>query len=287
MNRKTVLGVAGTLALLASGLFGQKQAEYFPLHVGDTWVYDYGDPDAEPWAVRKIQDERYLRGIKYHRWVSAGSIPMIDTVRTDSAGNVIKFSRGEERVWFDFTREDGAVYPAEIMEEGVPGWQVSVFRNRTCRTPLCEFGNCVVFVFDVPEWMDDEVWYYFAPGVGLVRRDQDGWSSVRLTSAVIDHEPVSGLKAGESPLPALKLRRNYPNPFNGRTRIPFTVSDPGRVTIRVFDMSGREICVLLDRALAAGDHSVDWDADGLPGGAYLCRLETAAGAETLKMILLK
>jgi hypothetical protein len=287
MNRKTVIRIAGTLAFLASGLFGQKQAEYFPLHVGDTWVYNYGDRSGDPWSVRKIQDERTLGGVVYYRWVSSGSIPMIDTVRTDSAGNVIKLSRGEERVWFDFTREDGAVYPAEITEEHIPGWQVSVWKNQICETPLGVFGNCVVFVFDDPQSMDDETWYYFAPAVGMVRRDSDGWSSSRLTSAVIDHEPVSGLEGDESPLPALKLAGNYPNPFNGRTRIPFTVSELGRVTVRIFDVSGCEVRDLLDRVLAPGDHAVDWDAEGLPGGAYLCRLETASGTETVKMLLLK
>jgi len=91
----------------------------------------------------------------------------------------------------------------------------------------------------------------------------------------------------------LAMRQNAPNPFNPTTRIAFTVpEDASRVTLTVYNVSGRVVRRLVDEPLSAGPHSVVWNGrddlgKSLASGIYFARL--AAGGESLfkKMTLLK
>ena len=91
----------------------------------------------------------------------------------------------------------------------------------------------------------------------------------------------------------LAMRQNAPNPFNPTTKIAFTVpEDASRVTLTVYNVSGRVVRRLIDEPLSAGPHSVVWNGrddlgKSLASGIYFARL--AAGGESLfkKMTLLK
>lgn len=83
------------------------------------------------------------------------------------------------------------------------------------------------------------------------------------------------------------LRGNYPNPFNPATTIEFSLARDQFVTLKVFDVRGREVITLVSRDLAAGEHRYDWNAAGLADGVYLYRLTAGDHAETRKMTLVK
>ena len=85
------------------------------------------------------------------------------------------------------------------------------------------------------------------------------------------------------------LAQNYPNPFNPATAIRFQLPQAERVTLRVFDVLGREVAALLDNtSLAGGEHTVRFDASGLTSGVYLYRLEAGASfVQTKRMMLVK
>lgn len=101
----------------------------------------------------------------------------------------------------------------------------------------------------------------------------------------------TSLEEGLAGVPSVfELAQNYPNPFNPSTEIAFTLTQPGAVSLRVFDAVGREVAVLIDAPLASGRHSVTFDATGLPSGVYYCRLAQAgsgAAGLTRSMVLLK
>lgn len=89
-----------------------------------------------------------------------------------------------------------------------------------------------------------------------------------------------------------RLTRNFPNPFNPSTRIGYSLARPGRVRLTVFDLAGREIAVLVESSMPAGNHSAVWDGrDGsgrpVPGGLYLCRVEAPGFTQTRKMLMVK
>ena len=83
------------------------------------------------------------------------------------------------------------------------------------------------------------------------------------------------------------LHQNYPNPFNPSTSISFTMKDADHVSIKIYDVLGRQVATLMDGFMPPGPHSVAWDATGQASGVYLYRLETQAGIQTRQMMLVK
>jgi hypothetical protein len=79
----------------------------------------------------------------------------------------------------------------------------------------------------------------------------------------------------------------HPNPFNPVTTIQYSLPADCHVTIDVHDVSGRRVAVLSDGKEIAGEHSVTWDARGMPSGVYFCRLVAGDLVCTSKMVLLR
>ena len=90
------------------------------------------------------------------------------------------------------------------------------------------------------------------------------------------------------PLPArFALGQNYPNPFNPATTIVYQTPGPGLVSLRVFDVLGREVTSLVDAVQPAGTHSATFSAAGMASGVYVYRLTTPFGSLVKSMILLR
>ena len=83
------------------------------------------------------------------------------------------------------------------------------------------------------------------------------------------------------------LYQNYPNPFNPVTTIKYNLHTAADVTLKIYDLSGREIEALVDETKSAGEHINTWYAKGLASGIYICRLQTNTYSETRKLILQK
>lgn len=84
-----------------------------------------------------------------------------------------------------------------------------------------------------------------------------------------------------------KLYQNYPNPFNPTTKIQFSLQKAGFVTLRVYDVVGREVSTLVSEYKNIGTYIVDFDASGLPSGVYFYRIESNGFSDVKKMLLLK
>lgn len=78
-----------------------------------------------------------------------------------------------------------------------------------------------------------------------------------------------------------------PNPFNPRTTIDYVTVVPGRVSLRLYDLGGRLVRVLVDEELAAGAHETMLDGTGLASGIYVCRMTAGAFTQTRKLALVK
>ncbi|MFH1196273.1 MAG: T9SS type A sorting domain-containing protein [bacterium] len=83
------------------------------------------------------------------------------------------------------------------------------------------------------------------------------------------------------------LEQNYPNPFNPTTKIKYSIPEDGIVSIRVFDVLGREINTLVNQKQLKGDYSVEFDASSLSSGMYIYQLRMNEFVQTKKMILLR
>jgi hypothetical protein len=98
---------------------------------------------------------------------------------------------------------------------------------------------------------------------------------------VVEHEAGGGLPA------SYQLSQNYPNPFNAETEIQYAIPKDGRVDLRVFNVTGAEVAVLVSGHQAAGSYSLSWNAQDLASGVYFCRLQAGDYQETVKMVLLR
>jgi hypothetical protein len=101
----------------------------------------------------------------------------------------------------------------------------------------------------------------------------------------LQSEP-SGVHGLAAALPSeFRLEQNYPNPFNPKTTIRFSVKDPCRVMLKVFDVRGREVSVVADGRYQPGEYAVPFDAAGLPSGIYVYRIRMGDFSAARKMAL--
>lgn len=99
--------------------------------------------------------------------------------------------------------------------------------------------------------------------------------------------PVSNQEEAQTP-DQISLSQNYPNPFNPSTTIEFNLSKSSPVTLKVFDITGREVRSLVsNRMYTAGKHSIKLNASDLSSGVYIYRLEVAGEVFTRKLTLIK
>jgi hypothetical protein len=83
------------------------------------------------------------------------------------------------------------------------------------------------------------------------------------------------------------LEQNYPNPFNPSTSIQYAIGGKQFVTLKVYDVLGNEVAVLVNEEQEAGTYKVEFDAHGLSSGIYFYKIVTDNFVQTRKMILLK
>jgi hypothetical protein len=83
---------------------------------------------------------------------------------------------------------------------------------------------------------------------------------------------------------ALRLMRNYPNPFDYSTTVDYYLAKDAMVSLKVYDMHGREVATLADAEITAGSHSVKWDPRDAPAGMYLCRLISGNDVRTMRIV---
>lgn len=83
------------------------------------------------------------------------------------------------------------------------------------------------------------------------------------------------------------LCQNYPNPFNPSTTIEYNIPRQSCIMVKVFDLLGREVAVLVDEKKPAGKYSVRWNASRCASGVYFCRLAADNFVSTKKLILLR
>ena len=138
-------------------------------------------------------------------------------------------------------------------------------------------------------------WRYLGPDVRFTVFDfplyymQQVQAQTALRKALNDlGEPTAGVTETTAGLPAaFILHQNYPNPFNPSTTISFDVGQSGLVTVKVYDVLGREVTTLLNDMRTRGRYRVTWDATPVTSGVYFCRLQAGSFVASTKMVLIR
>ncbi|MDP2036456.1 MAG: T9SS type A sorting domain-containing protein, partial [Ignavibacteria bacterium] len=142
-------------------------------------------------------------------------------------------------------------------------WRIK-FNNPVSGTPIPPKGNDeFIFVSSKPFRVGDEIKF----------------STVNI--------PV-GIHNENSEVPSkFILQQNFPNPFNPSTTIKYSVTQTARISLKVFDVLGREVTTLVNAIKSPGEYSVAFNAKNLPSGVYFYKLSVGDFHQTMKMLLLK
>lgn len=111
--------------------------------------------------------------------------------------------------------------------------------------------------------------------------DYGGGVSVYNPNGIVVVEPIVRLPT------EYILSQNYPNPFNPATNINFSLPKAEFVTLKIYDILGKEVTTLINEELNAGNHTKTWNASNLSSGVYFYQLKTGSFCQTKKMILVK
>jgi hypothetical protein len=103
----------------------------------------------------------------------------------------------------------------------------------------------------------------------------------------LNYETITG-NTGTVEIPGYYLLgQNYPNPFNPVTTIKYSIPEASHIILRVYDLLGNEVSILVNEKKNAGVHSADFNAENLSSGVYFYRIETENFTDVKKMVLIK
>ena len=83
------------------------------------------------------------------------------------------------------------------------------------------------------------------------------------------------------------LKQNYPNPFNPSTTIEYQLPNNGEVNLKIYDILGREVAILVNEIKKSGKYSIEWNASQMASGVYFYRLSSGTNNNVKKLLLLK
>jgi hypothetical protein len=154
-----------------------------------------------------------------------------------------------------------AAFGINIWNRGGQGLTTPDFNNA--------FGNITVFGSD---------------SVRLSLIDEFGTEFAHYTIA----NSMTDINSGSDILPSkYELSQNFPNPFNPETSIEYLIREASIVSIKVYDVLGRELKTLVNSYKQKGRYKITFNSAGLPSGVYFYRMETNSFSDIKKMIILK
>ncbi len=282
-------------------------ARYFPLNIGNVWVYYIQSfpPSAFPYVIYKIEGDTIINSIKYFSY-NGYKISRISSqwVRYDSAkGNLLVYNSagGCSAYANDKILDSLASAPGNTIH-----CQYLAFFTSIClsESNVTLFGN---YATQKKDFEHDGLIYgitVYAKNFGIISTcsgDPPPCSAYStLTGCIINgvvygDTTLTGINQRSSSAPVeFSLSQNYPNPFNPRTIINYELPasrQGGTITnfvkIKVFDALGKEVATLVNENQNSGSYSVEFSDEGLPSGIYFYKLETGDFTETKRMVLLK
>ncbi len=291
---KTIIKI--TLFLLVAVISIQSQT-VFPLHVGDRWSFwDYPNYHDE---AETVSDTSVFNGQRYYEIIQPGGYGQFFRQSGDSVFTYDGSPNGEYLI-FDFTASVG---------DTITNFEYSP--NDTLKIFLVSKGNVEIFGVPRPTWIffidhsqtiDEEISLTVTDSLGIVRY-YSTWVNEHLSGAIINnvvYGDITDVDKIDVPISEFHLKQNYPNPFNPATIIEYSlpvrqasilskynVNNP-MVKLKVFDILGQEVSVLVNKHQRAGNYGVKFDAGHLPSGVYFYQLQIGnTFVKTKKMTLLK
>ncbi len=226
------------------------------------------EPAASPLSSDTLRASlEYLKARESKFWVATFG-DVVKYIKERNAASVSEVSIGQDSIVIRVTDAlDDSIYncPITVRRPLPSGWTTSVViqNGKEIESQIVEVNAVRYIMFNVIPYDGDNV--------------------------LLKKGAISGVEqmVESSPRPSFMLCQNYPNPFNPTTVIKYQVPTSSQVNLRVYDMLGREVAILVDEKKSAGSYNVSFHADKLPSGMYFYTLQTGEHSSTKKLVLLK
>ncbi|MGH7450573.1 MAG: T9SS type A sorting domain-containing protein [bacterium] len=263
---------------------------FFPLSLGNLWTFSHDQED-------KIVDTLRIDGKLYYRFERFRGFPNA-LLRLSDDGKLFIRADTTEQMWLDFAANVEDQWPVRGPTGEIEWTATLQSKTDTVRVPAGTFSPCYRFYFEFAG--NDNDWAeWYAPNVGPVKRELIGFAYIEypLERAVINGKELPTSVSDEDRggvVRAFELEQSYPNPFapigNNTIAIRYHLVEATAVTLRIYDVLGREIQTLVERREPAGERLVMWngiDARGnnVPSGIYFYRLQAGRHVEVKKIVL--
>ncbi len=294
--RKLIVLIIMLCAMNASAL-DTITCKYFPLHVGNVYKYYFGNSIGYSYTYKiRIVKDTIINNKRYFIF-SPGLYGTVSPVRFDTlTGNI--YSRNSSGYC--------SYSPYEMMQDSLKSnlYDSAIVCNSVSKhkCSLTGYLNIIGNSVHTKRFRRNEnppgdyEEYVYGMGFGIVGINYkigQEYSSHSLIGCYINgvlygDTILTGINQIGSEVPsAYSLGQNYPNPFNPRTNIKFNVARAGDVRLSIFDVTGREVEVLVNERLNAGTYEARFDGSGLTSGVYFYRMQTRDFTETKRMLLIK
>jgi len=129
-------------------------------------------------------------------------------------------------------------------------------------------------------------WDEFGEGHYIYPTEQYGFGYLNSIKQTVDNS--TSVKDNSSNLPSeFNLSQNYPNPFNPTTEIKYSIAKNSQVTLKVYNLLGQEVALLVSQQQNSGNYTVSFNATKLASGVYMYRIQAGDFSLTKKMTVLK
>jgi len=271
------------------------------------WQNDViGDPlQTIAWGRQTLTDDLTWEGTN----LVTGEIDITNHIITIENSSIINFRHQ------GFITGDGKLMIGNNVTFNIYSWQKGLFLSYDSNNPRLVWGEHPTFGssanYNIYRKIDTSAWSLIAQTTSLEYTDTEmlinlpGDLAPNLFYKILASSEMPGYDtsntvqasaekgknkiAGNSDMAQLSysLEQNYPNPFNPNTVIHYSVKDAGLVSLKVFDILGRELALLVNDIKETGYHSVEFNASDLPSGVYIYTLQVNGYTDSKKMMLLK
>ena len=274
---------------------------WFPLNKGNKWIYNnYENIERSEfrwktsWKVVKnltVENKVYTEIMvsEYHNNSTEPGMTKNQYFRTDSTSGLIyeAFMENDtitdEEIYIDLLAEVGDTIPVENGIILINETSSNLFNLNTTKR---EFRG-VITPYRILE---------FVKGFGLsfnLTEDLLSFATDSLKGCIINGEVygdtslITGVNDKSQSVFNFKLEQNYPNPFNPTTTIRYRIPETGLVTLKVYDILGREVATLVNEERISGSYEVEFDGSNLSSGVYFYRMRAGDFIDTKKFVLIK
>ena len=251
--------------------------------IGNRWEnnslanYYYSNQDLRDSVLFQIWNidkwENYSKTIFYYNELNANLDSLLAKTWADNR-------------WNDYLNRKIAYYESYNQTEELDQiWDIKGWQNLTRRFYTYQGSNFIINayceIWENNDWVagDGDIFFENPDGfkVAFITNNIDAYYS-RITNIKDETKFISM---------NYKLMQNYPNPFNPTTKIKYQIPQKGFVSLKVYDILGKEVAILVKEEKRPGVYEIEFNASFLPSGIYFYRLQINDYTKTLKMLLLK